>query len=105
MIKVPTKTEDGGSNKSSETIDSSGHDAFLLYSDDNVRMMEILGLHASSRGGRDQAAGIDAQQGHGGVGENQQEQNPIERRTHISFEVHDAVFRQMHAYFDNVRAE
>ena len=91
----------------------SGFDAFLFYSDDNVRMAEILGLRDDEdqedrRGdthidmNADEASGenIDMATVEAGSGEdhhandNPRDQNAINRKTRVSFEVHDIVYRQ-----------
>ena len=113
-ISVPTKSRDGGaaeqgpsfssSSKISRRNSGSGFDAFLLYSDDNVRMAEILGLRDDDDSQENRrmprgAENVNAAAAEGELGndhnanDNPEERNAIKRKTRISFEVHDMVYR------------
>ena len=87
--RVTTKTQDGGQV-------SSAQDAFMLYSDDNTRMMEILGLRDDATEQIDLnhlgEAGDDESDRQDNANGNRNEPASTERKTRISFEVHGSVF-------------
>ena len=108
MLRVPTKTQDGGQVSSTQ-------DAFMLHSDDNMKMMTILGLHdgedgqlddndmieefnqwcQGGRARRRRRDGDDESDGQDNANDNGKEPSLPERKTRISFEVHDSVFMFM----------
>ena len=105
MLRVATKTHDGGQVSSTQ-------DAFMLYSDDITRMMTILGLHDRGDGQVDNDVveefnqwrqddhvrrrigedGDDESDGQDSANDNGNEPSSPERKTRISFELHDSVY-------------
>ena len=78
LSNIPTKTEDGGSGHAANT---SGRDAFTMYSNDIARRAAMLNQAAD-----------DEEEGRGDV--NPQVNQPLRRRTRISFEIHPDQFYQ-----------
>ena len=70
--KIPTKTHDGGSPQAANT--NTDRDAFMIYSNDNVRRAVILN------------AAVDTNEDDNPV------YQPIKRKTRISFELHQDQF-------------
>lgn len=104
MLRVPTKTQDGGRV-------SSNQDAFMLHSDDITRMMTILELHDGEYGQSDNdmveefnqwrqgghsrrriGDGDDESDSRDNANGNGNEPSSPERKTRISFELHDSMF-------------
>mmetsp|Transcript_25114 Transcript_25114/g.38010 ORF Transcript_25114/g.38010 Transcript_25114/m.38010 type:complete len:211 (+) Transcript_25114:334-966(+) len=113
---VPTKTEDGGRNEQGnqsshnqgqgETAASNRPDLFRTYSDNNVRMMALLGIEPSANP-NDGEQQEDWRQltGFTGIGEERRRRrnndndggdgNTTQRRTRLSAELHNSAFENM----------
>ena len=84
VSNIPTKTEDGGSPQAANTA---GRDAFMVYSNDSVRRAAIFNqvsllnqaADAEEEGDRDGAINPEVNQ-------------PIVRKTRLSYEVHPDLF-------------
>eukprot|EP00984_Skeletonema_dohrnii_P016806 scaffold7526_cov115-Skeletonema_dohrnii-CCMP3373.AAC.5 len=101
MIIVPTKTEDGGStnqNQGQETT-STRPDAFQLYSDNDTRMLTLLGVEAARNPNEGEGEREDWRQltGFTRIGEERRRSNDegTPRRTRLSFELHLNAFENI----------
>eukprot|EP00984_Skeletonema_dohrnii_P015460 scaffold6692_cov148-Skeletonema_dohrnii-CCMP3373.AAC.2 len=115
MIIVPTKTEDGGStitnqvrayinnnnqNQGQETT-STRPDAFQMYSDNDTRMLRLLGIEPAGNPNEGEGEREDWRQltGFTGIGEERRRSNGNDegtpRRTRLSFELHLNAFENM----------
>jgi len=103
---VPTKTEDGGRNEQGqgqgETAASNRPDLFRTYSDNNVRMMALLGVEPSANpNGGEQQEDWRQLTGFAGIGEERRRNNDggdgntTQRRTRLSAELHNSAFENM----------
>ena len=114
-ITIPTKTEDGGSSNQEQegsniseneneegqgqgegtTSTSSRPDAFAIYSDDNTRMLTLLGLDPNEGEQVDwrQLTGFRGFRRRNNEDEGGNETTP--RRTRLSYELHPDVFHDM----------
>ena len=109
-IVVPTKTEDGGSTiqeqeqagidqgQGQETT-SSTSDAFSTYSDDDTRMLTLLGLDPNSNPNEDEQVDWRQLTGFRGLrrrnNEDEAGNGTTPRRTRLSYELHPDVFWNM----------
>jgi hypothetical protein len=117
MIIVPTKTEDGGStitnqvrayaytnnnnqNQGQETT-STRPDAFQMYSDNDTRMLTLLGIEPARNPNEGEREDWHQLTGFTGIGEERRRNNDEDgtgttpRRTRLSFELHPDAFVNM----------
>ena len=100
-IIVPTKIEDGGrtnqgQDQGQET--SPRTDAFSTYSDDDTRMLTLLGLEPAANPNDGEQEDWRQLSGFTGVGRrinDEDETTPKPRKTRLSFELHPDVFLSM----------
>mmetsp|Transcript_2683 Transcript_2683/g.4375 ORF Transcript_2683/g.4375 Transcript_2683/m.4375 type:complete len:167 (-) Transcript_2683:179-679(-) len=113
MIVVPTKTEDGGSSnqqqeqahinqgqgQGQETRSSARPDAFTIFSDDDTRMLTLLGLEPTANPNEGEQEDWRQLTGFTGLGrrsnEDEDGNRTAPRRTRLSFELHPDVFLSM----------
>jgi len=95
-ILVPTKTYDGGSGKQAEETST---DTFRTYSDDDTRMLTLLGLQPPPNPNEGEREDWRQLIGFLGIGEARRRRDDDDgatpRRTRISFELHNAAFENM----------
>ena len=96
-ISVPTKTEDGGS--SNGQADRIRSDAFSTYSDDNTRMLTLLGLDPNANPNEGEQVDWRQLTGFRGLrrrnNEDEAGNGTTPRRTRLSYELHPDVFWNM----------
>ncbi|EJK67315.1 hypothetical protein THAOC_11670 [Thalassiosira oceanica] len=98
IITVPTKTYDGGSHSSLHR-DGDSFDPFRHYSDDKVRMDELMMRGDGTAPLEQQSSGSDSGASGSGVSARNATTRPeVNRKTAISFELHHSVFS-----FDDTR--
>ncbi|KAK1742288.1 hypothetical protein QTG54_006853 [Skeletonema marinoi] len=109
MIIVPTKTEDGGStitnqvrayinnNNLNRGQQTTRPDAFQMYSDNDSRMMMLLGIEPASNPNEGEREDWRQLTGFAGIGEERRRSNDgtTPRRTRLSFELHLNAFENM----------
>lgn len=106
IFSIPTKTQDGGSNTISRLLNqyqgrgttstSTRPDAFKMYSDNDTRMLTLLGLDPNPSDGnlRQDWRQLTGFTGFGQEHRRQHHHNvdgTIERRTRLSFELHESM--------------
>ena len=117
VINVPTKTEDGGTNEQQRSSSNQDQDedeeatatatvtarpdAFQAYSDNDTRMLTLLGLEPPANPNDGEQENWRQLIGFTGVGEERRrhprddENGETPRRTRLSFELHHAAFAHM----------
>ena len=97
IITVPTKAHDGGSSRNQ--ADETRFDAFRLYSDNDTRMLALLGLEPSSNPNEGEQEDWRQLTGFQGIGEARRRRNDEDgtksRRTRLSYELHSSAFENM----------